>query len=89
MKESGTYRIEMPVASNKEGGIFHIEMSGKDVTGPMRLPDTGGWQQLQLLKHEGVKLKKGTFQMKVVMDENGASKSIGDIDLFRFVKTGE
>ena len=87
--ESGTYRIEMPVASNKEGGIFHIEMDGRDVTGPIRVPETGGWQHLQVRIHEGVKLKKGIQRMKVVMDENGASKSIGDFDLFRFVKTGE
>jgi len=40
VKESGTYRLTIPVASKKEGGLFHIEIDGKDVTGPMRVPDT-------------------------------------------------
>ena len=84
--EAGTYRIEMPVASKKEGGVFHIEFDGRDVTGPLRIPDTGSWQQLTLLEKEGVRLEKGTFRMKVVMDENGESGGIGDIDLFRFVR---
>ena len=83
--KAGTYRIEMPVASKKKGGRFHIEMNGKDVTGPIWIPDTGSWQQLELLVHEGVELDEGTQAMKVVMAENGESGSIGDIDLFRFV----
>ncbi len=29
VKESGTYHIEMPVASKKKGGVFHIEVNGK------------------------------------------------------------
>jgi hypothetical protein len=85
VEKSGTYRVEMPVASKKQGGLFHIEMDGKDVTGPIRIPDTGGWQQLELLVHKGVELKAGRYAMKVLMDEEGESGSIGDIDLFRFV----
>ncbi|MEM7144122.1 MAG: carbohydrate-binding protein [Verrucomicrobiota bacterium] len=86
VKEDGEYGIRMPVASKGEGGVFHIEIDGEDVTGPMRIPDTGSWQQLEILEHEGVTLKKGVYQMKVVMDENGASKGIGDIDFFEFFK---
>ncbi len=89
IQSSGTYRIEMPVASKKKGGTFHLEIDGKDVTGPIQVPDTGSWQQLELLTHKGVALEKGTSVMKVVMDKNGESNSIADIDFFRFVKTGE
>ena len=89
VKQPGNYRIEMPVASKKQGGIFHIEMNGKNVTGPIRVPDTGSWQQLKLLKHDDVKLKTGRQQMKVIMDKKGDSGSIGDIDLFRFVKVDD
>ena len=38
VKESGTYTIEIPVASNKQGGIFHLEIAGRDITGPIRVP---------------------------------------------------
>jgi hypothetical protein len=88
IKESGTYTIDMPVASNKQGGTFHIEFDGVDRTGPITVPDTGGWKILKMLRHKGVKLEAGVRKMRVVMDSQGASGSIGDIDLFSFVRTG-
>jgi len=87
VKESGLYRLKIPVASEKEGGLFHIEMDGRDVTGPLRIPDTGSWQQLELLSHDDIRLEKGRHRMKVVMDENGESGGIGDFDLFRFERS--
>jgi putative heme-binding domain-containing protein len=80
----GTYAIEMPVASPKEGGLFHLEIEGKDLTGPIRIPDTGGWTILKTISHPGVKLKKGVHVIRVVMDKNGANGGIGDIDYFKF-----
>lgn len=84
--EPGEYKLEMPVASDKQGGKFHLEFDGKDVTGPIEVPDTGGWQKLKLITKSGVKLDKGRFAMKMVMDSEGPSGSIGDIDYIRFVK---
>jgi hypothetical protein len=89
VKESGIYSIEIPVASNKQGGIFHLEIAGKDITGPIAIPDTGGWQILKLLKHENVKLTKGRYVIRAVMDSQGPSGSIGDIDYFKFVKNSK
>ena len=86
VKEAGTYTIEMPVASNKMGGLFHLEIQGKAITKPIRIPDTGGWDKLKLIKTTGVKLAKGRHVIRVVMDEQGPSGSIGDIDYFKFVK---
>ena len=43
IQEAGTYEVEFPVASNKQGGLFHLEIDGKDITGPIELPDSGGW----------------------------------------------
>jgi hypothetical protein len=84
VRQAGEYVVEMPVASKGQGGRFHMEIDGKDVSGPIEVPDTGGWQTLKLIHHKGVKLPKGTFALKVVMDEQGPSGSIGDIDYFRF-----
>ncbi len=82
----GVYKLEMPVASNKEGGLFHLEIRGNDLTGPIRIPDTGGWTILKRISHPGVKLSKGSHIIKVVMDEVGPSNNIGDIDYFKFTK---
>lgn len=84
--ESGTYTIEMVVASNKKGGTFHLEFNGADRTGPIEIPDTGGWKILKPFSKTGVRLDAGRFAMKLVMDAAGESRSIGDIDYLRFVK---
>jgi len=86
VKESGTYTIEMPVASNKIGGLFKLEIEGKALCKPIHIPDTGGWDKLKLIKCEGVKLVKGRRVIRVVMLSQGQSGSIGDIDYFNFVK---
>lgn len=87
VRDSSVYELEIPVASKKEGGIFHIEIDGKDVTGPIQVPDTGSWQTLKLLKLETVKIEKGVHIMRVVMDIDGPSGSIADVDYFKFVKS--
>jgi hypothetical protein len=40
----GNYPIEVRVASAASGGTFHIEFGRVDVTGPVQVPGTGGWQ---------------------------------------------
>ena len=82
--DDGVYSVTMAVASNKQGGRFHMEIDGKDVSGPLNIPDTGGWQQLKTITHKGIKLPKGQHMLIMMMDEEGPSKSIGDIDYFRF-----
>jgi len=86
VKEAGSYRVEFPVASNRKGGIFHLEFDGKDVTGPIRVPDTGGWDKLEMIAVDGVELETGNFVMRMVMVEEGPSGSIGDIDYIHFIK---
>jgi len=86
VKESGIYTIEMPVASRKTGGLFLLEIKGKALCKPIRIPDTGGWDKLKLIKCADVKLASGRYVIRVVMLDQGPSGSIGDIDYFKFVK---
>lgn len=84
--EPGIYTLEIPVASAKAGGRFHVEFDGKDATGPIAVPDTGAWTTLQTVRVEGVQVPAGVSVMKVVMDSDGPSGSVGDIDCFRFIR---
>jgi putative membrane-bound dehydrogenase-like protein len=84
--EPGVYDVSIPVSSQKQGGVFHLEIGGKDITGPIRIPDTGKWQTVQTVSCSTTPLKKGTQQLKLMMDSNGASSWVGDIDSFTFVK---
>jgi hypothetical protein len=86
VKTAGTYRIDMHVACKGPGGTFHLEFNGVDRTGPITVPDTGGWEHLKPFSHAGVKLTAGRQVMKVVMATGGKSGSIGDIDYLKFVK---
>lgn len=86
VKETGVYRIDMHVACKGPGGTFHIEFNGVDRTGPITVPDTGGWEHLKPFSHPNVKLAAGRQVMKVVMATGGVSGSIGDIDYFKFVR---
>ena len=86
VKTAGTYRIDMHVACKGPGGTLHLEFNGVDRTGPISVPDTGGWEHLKPFSHEGVKLVAGRQVMKVLMATGGKSGSIGDIDYFKFVK---
>ena len=86
VRAAGTYRIDMHVACKGPGGKLHLEFNGVDRSGPITIPDTGGWQNLKPFSFEGVKLVAGRQTMKVVMAQGGESGSIGDIDYFKFVK---
>lgn len=84
--EAGVYQVEFPVASDKPGGTFHLEFDGEDVTGPIAVPDTGGWQVLKTITAQTTPLAPGEYPMKMVMDSEGESGSIGDIDFLRFTR---
>jgi hypothetical protein len=86
VKAAGIYRIDMHVACKGPGGTFHLEFDGVDRTGPITVPDTGGWAHLKPISHAGVKLVAGRQVMKLVLATGGTSGSIGDIDYLRFVR---
>lgn len=55
-----------------------------DATGPIQVPDTGGWTKLQTIRIDGVRVPAGRTVMKLVMDADGASGYVGDIDCMTF-----
>jgi hypothetical protein len=81
---AGTYVLEARVASEGAGGRFHIEVDGADATGPLTIPDTGGWQTWQTAVKNGVVLAAGAHQLRLVVDSNGASGSLGNVNFVRF-----
>ena len=86
IREAGEYEIQFPVASNKQGGVFHLEIDGNDVTGPIEIPDTGGWDKLEMIQAKTIPLEKGRFVMTMKMDSDGESGGIGDIDYLEFAR---
>jgi len=79
---AGTYAIDVRVASNGGGGTFHIEVNGVDKTGALTVPNTGGWQTWTTITKSGVALAAGQQVIRVVMDTNGATGSVGNFNWF-------
>jgi uncharacterized repeat protein (TIGR01451 family) len=80
---AGAYDIEVRVASAGEGGTFHIEVAGTDFTGPLTVPNTGDWQSWSTIRCIGVGLSAGPQIWRVVMDTNGATGAVGNINYIR------
>jgi probable HAF family extracellular repeat protein len=77
----GSYTLSARVASNGAGGTFHVELGGHDVTGPITVPSTGGWQTFTTISRP-VTLTAGTQIMRVVGDVNGTTSGIGNFNYF-------
>ena len=73
-----TYRLVARVASAGRGGTFHVEFGGVDKTGPMWIPDTGGWQTYQDVAVT-VSLSAGAQSMAIVFDSVGDTGAVGNI----------
>lgn len=81
---SATYRLEARVASSGQGGTFHVEIAGVDVSGPITVPNTGGWQNWTTVVTSGIALNGGRHRMRVVLDTNGPGGGVGNLNYLRF-----
>lgn len=77
--QSATYRLTARVAASGAGGTFHIEFGGVDKTGPLTIPNTGGWQAWTDVTAT-VSLAAGTQTMRIVEDANGPTGVFGNMN---------
>jgi hypothetical protein len=80
---AGTYNVDVRVASTAQGGVFHVEANGADITGPLTIPSTGGWQTWTTIRRSGVTLGAGSQRWRLVMDSNGATGWVGNFNDIR------
>jgi hypothetical protein len=66
---NGKYDLSIRTASHYASPpAFHFEVDGVNVTGPITVPDTGGWDTFQWVGKTGVNLTAGTHVLKLVAD---------------------
>jgi hypothetical protein len=82
VQAAGAYTLRARVAANGTGGTFHVEMGGTNVTGPLAIPDTGGWQAWRDVT-AAVTLSAGPQAMRVVFDAAGPTGVVGNINYVR------
>jgi glucose/arabinose dehydrogenase len=80
---AGSYTFEARVAAAGAGGTFHVEVNGSNVTGPMSIPNTGGWQNWTTIVKTGISLPAGRQTLRVVLDANGSSGVFGNLNYLR------
>jgi hypothetical protein len=81
---SGTYTVEARVASPAAGGTFHLEAAGANATGPIAIPNTGGWQAWRTVTVNGVRLQAGVQRLRLVMDTAATGgDAVGNINWIR------
>ncbi len=68
VQNDGMFDLDLLVAKDGDGGIFHIEIDGIDVTGTINIPNTGGWQVYQTVTIADLNLTEGEHILKVVFD---------------------
>ena len=83
--QTRTYTLNMRVANEGSGASFRIEVDGVDRTGPIQLPDTGGWDAWQTLSVSGISLQAGPRTIRVVMlGRNDQNAGVGNFGYFQF-----
>jgi len=76
------------VASNGQGGTFHIEFNGVDKTGAMNVPNTGGWGIYQTITKTGVSLSAGQQILRIALDTSGPSGATANFNWIRITSGG-
>src|SRR5688572_29432665 len=65
----GKYDLAIRASSNQSTpAVFHIEVDGVNVTGPISVPKTASWSTFQWVGKQGISLSQGTRVLKVVAD---------------------
>jgi uncharacterized delta-60 repeat protein len=79
----GSYDVDFRVASLKAGGKFHLEVDGKDVTGPLGVPQTGDWNKYATVTKTGLNLSVGRHVVRLAFDANGSLGYVGNFNWLR------
>ena len=84
---TGTYSLETRVANVGTGARFHVQVDGVDRTGPIAVPDTGGWQTWQTITAPGIPLSAGQRVIRVAFASVGSGGGAGNYNWFRLASS--
>jgi hypothetical protein len=68
VQQAGDYQFAFRVASRSAGGLFHLEVDGADVSGPITFAATGGWQNWTTVYAGPIALAEGPQVLRIHMD---------------------
>ena len=69
ISEPAKYNIAFQVACAGKGGTFHLELEGKNISGPLTIPNSGDWQNWVLVEAKNIELQDGIHTFKMCFDD--------------------
>ena len=84
---SGLRTFEFRLASTGSNGAFHAEVDGVNVTGPIVVPNTGGWQNWLTVKGLATGLSPGKHVIRLVMDTDGTTGAVANFNYLKISPT--
>jgi hypothetical protein len=77
--------LNVRAANVGSGAAFRIEVDGIDLTGPLSVPNTGGWDVWRTLTVDGLRLSAGRHVMRLVMlTRNAENSGVGNYGYMTF-----
>lgn len=80
---AGTYTATFRLASSVQGGTFHLEANGVNLTGALTAPNTGGWENWVNVT-KVVTLAAGSQTLRLVLDTGGTNGYTANFDFIQF-----
>ena len=84
VSDAASYTLELRLSAPSNGGVLHLEVDGTNVTGPVAVPNTGGWQTWQSVLVPGIPLNTGLHVLRLVFDTAGSSGSVANVNFMRW-----
>ena len=84
--QSGLFRLGLQMGGVfASGGVFHIEVDGDDVSGPLSIPALGQ-DFLHFCPDVELDLGAGEHQIRLVFDQNNLPGRIGELDYLELIE---
>ncbi len=85
INETAVYKAEVRLAAQNNGGRYHFEIDGEEVTTIQSVTPTGGWESFKTIEVPNILLNSGKHVLKFQFDSEGEF----NISSIKFSKTGE
>ena len=71
VSSTASYVFRVRVASPHRSARFHVEVNGVDITGSLRVPQSGGYDRWRAVVSEPVRLRAGAAEVRLVAETDG------------------
>lgn len=86
--QTGIYSIQSRLASFYGGTFYHVNVDGRDVTGNLYWPNTGGWQNWMTAGSPAFPLAAGKHVLRYEFDSNNSNGGFGNFNWFQLAPSG-